>query len=269
VTARAQASGEAEVTARACVALFGASNLTLSFARVVALLRARHRAPLEVISAHGHGRSYGLASSVLGRELPGILASGAWRALATPRSPPADALLTDIGNDVMYGADAPTIAGWVEECVERLREHDARVVIVRLPLASLEQLSHARFAVARAVFFPTRRLELEVVRERARALDARLVAIASTHEVKLVEPRREWYGLDPIHIRRSARDAAWRTMLGAWDPAGAPTGAARPSIADRWALARLRPESRRLFGRAQHRDQPSVVLADGTTIAAY
>ena len=39
-----------------------------------------------------------------------------------PRLPPADtaALVTDVGNDILYGAPVASILDWVEECVERL-----------------------------------------------------------------------------------------------------------------------------------------------------
>jgi hypothetical protein len=254
---------------RRAVLLFGASNLTLSFARAIAKLRAAQRGPLDVIAAYGHGRSYGLTSRVLGRELPGILACGAWSALAATRSGTIDALLTDIGNDIMYGQDVATVAGWIEECVERLRARGARVVLSRLPLASVERLSRARFAVARAIFFPTRRVALDVVRERTCELDARLREIACAHGVRSIQPRSEWYGFDPIHIRRAARDGAWTELLGGWDASAEPARGARLTLVDRIALARLRPAERRMLGRVRTRAQPAAVLTDGTTVASY
>jgi hypothetical protein len=253
---------------RSAVVLFGASNLTRSFPRVIAMLRAA-RGPVDVIDACGHGRSYGLTSSVLGRELPSILDCGAWNALAATRSAQIDALITDIGNDIMYRREAATIAGWIEQCVARLRERDARVAISRLPLASLDSLSHARFAVARAIFYPTRPVKLEVASAIARELDAHLRAIARAHGARLVDARREWYGLDPIHIRRSARDEAWGTLLGAWESSAPARAPSRLSVGDRIALARRRPERRRTLGRLQTRAQPSAILSDGTTIASF
>src|SRR5439155_11570702 len=110
--ARGRAGSGDRVSAR--VVLLGASNLTLGFPMLVSELRAWLGSPVEILCAHGHGRSYGLASRVLFRELPGIVECGLWRALASAPARPTLALLTDVGNDIMYGRDVEEIAGWVE-----------------------------------------------------------------------------------------------------------------------------------------------------------
>jgi hypothetical protein len=251
------------------VVLFGASNLTRAFPRVVAALRAEEPRS-EILSAHGHGRSYGSASTFLGRELPSILACGLWRALEHSRPERTDALLTDIGNDIMYGTDVATIAGWIGECAARLTRHGARVAIVRLPLASLERLSRLRYEIVRALFFPTRRLAFETALERARELDARLPALAEQHAVALIETEPHWYGIDPIHIRSREQNAAWTKLLSGWN--AAPTNAserARLTWRERAELSLARPDRMRRIGRVQTKEQPCVVLDDGTTVAIY
>ena len=60
-----------------------------AFAQIVATLQSADSAPLEIFAADGHGRSYGMASRVLGRELPGILECRLWETLASrPAAPP-------------------------------------------------------------------------------------------------------------------------------------------------------------------------------------
>ena len=51
----------------------GASNLARGFGALVAATRAAWGGPFDVVSAFGPGRSYGMASSLLGRRLPAIL----------------------------------------------------------------------------------------------------------------------------------------------------------------------------------------------------
>jgi len=41
--------------------------------------------------------------------------------------------VTDIGNDILYGADVGQIAEWVEECLTRLRGKCEQIVITELP----------------------------------------------------------------------------------------------------------------------------------------
>jgi len=224
---------------RTRVVLLGASNLTLAFPLVVGRLRACFPGPLEILAAIGHGRSYGQSSRVLSRELPGIGACGLWDALAQgDRGEPREtvALLTDLGNDVVYGSEVDAIAGWIDASLARLANVGARTAIVRDPL------------------------------------DERVLAIARARAASVVDQRGDWYGFDPIHIRRSRRAEAWKTLLAGLLPVerqgfdGLP-GALPP--ADRARLRRARPQWRRLLGREQRRSQPSAELLDGTTIALY
>ena len=252
------------------VVLFGASNLTRAFAQIVAQVRAQQTEPVELLCAHGRGRSYGLASTFLGRELPGILECGVWRALDERGAERTDALLTDIGNDIMYGAHVDAIAGWLDECLTRLTDHGAHVAITRLPIAGIERISRLHYEIVRTLFFPTRHIALETAIERARSLDASVARLAEKHSAALIEADPHWYGLDPIHVRWSARKDAWPKMLSSWDPAArAHHERATASFEDRLAVVRCRPEKMRRFGRARSCAQPSALLADGTTIALY
>ena len=99
----------------------GASNLTRGLHIVLATARAEWGADVELLAALGHGRSYGGRSQFVGRSLPGILESGLWPQLS--QMPPARTLglITDVGNDILYGYSPPQILTWVNEAVDRLR----------------------------------------------------------------------------------------------------------------------------------------------------
>src|ERR1043165_8514894 len=91
------------VTPSRRVILLGASNLALSFPTVVATVRQTWSEAVEIMAAMGHGRSYGQDSSVLGRKIPGIFPCALWQDLQNRPPLPTSALLTDIGNDILYG----------------------------------------------------------------------------------------------------------------------------------------------------------------------
>ena len=93
------------------VVLLGASNLTRGISTAVETTRRAVGGPAEYFIAMGHGRSYGARSRVMGRGLPGITECGLWGALGDDHSP-TYALLTDVGNDVAYGASVDTITGF-------------------------------------------------------------------------------------------------------------------------------------------------------------
>lgn len=255
---------------RARFVLLGASNVTLGFPWIVGCLeQIAHDA--DVVAAFGHGRSYGKTTRVLGRELASISDCGLWTALERAAPQPTYALVCDVGNDIMYGADPATIASWVERVIERLESHSARVAIAGLPIASLSELTPRRYRALRSILFPARHVDFEDALARARDLDARLATLARAHGSTMLVPERDWYGLDPIHIRRRARSRAWKQWIEATVPhdlAGAIVTA--PPRRERHVAAwRLVPEERRLFGRLQTRAQPSVQLKGPLRIALY
>jgi hypothetical protein len=258
-----------ETPPRSRVVLLGASNLTLAFPRVIARLCEILPVPLDVLAAIGHGRSYGRPSRVLFRELPGVVECGLWRALETGPERDTRAFLTDFGNDLVYGAGVDEIAEWIALILRRLAARGARATLVRLPLTSIERLSPLRFSLARGIFYPSHRIDLATIRARASALDARIRSLAVEHGATLIEPRADWYGLDPIHILRAKRDEAWNALLAPLAERKAPAGSTRLRGPDRREIARMRPERRRWMGREETRPQPCARLLDGTVLSSY
>ncbi len=239
------------------VVLLGASNLTRGFGTVVSLARARLGSPLEVLAALGHGRSYGTVSRFLGRTLPGIGGCGLWRGLERASAAPTHALLTDLGNDLAFGAPPERILGWVRACLDRMG--DARVVVSGLPLDSLRRLEPWQFYLWATVFFPGHGLRREQILAGAAELEAGLRQLARERALELIESRLEWYGADPIHLAGNRALDAWKAILGPW-------GDAEP---DPRAVPLPAPEWRRVCGLARSCPQPGATLRDGTTISVY
>ena len=119
----------------------GASNLARGMGSAVAVACETWGPQVEVVGAFGPGRSYGMPSSLVGRTLPGILECGVWSAL--DGLPPARtrALVTDVGNDILYHVPVPRIVSWVDEAVARLGALTDDGVITGLPLARIRLLS--------------------------------------------------------------------------------------------------------------------------------
>jgi hypothetical protein len=250
------------------VVLLGASNVAGAFPTLVETARRLCGGPLDVLTAFGNGRSYGQRSRWLFRELPGIAACGLWDALERRPAAPTVALLTDVGNDLLYEVPVPEILGWVEACMDRLGRAGARVVLTPLPLPGIRTVSPATYHLLRTVTFPRCRLDLAAMLARAEELDRRLRDLARGRGLLLVEPRAEWYGFDRIHLRRGAWPTAWPEMLSAWSN-GAPPAAATLSFGHWLSLRLLAAEQRWLFGLERRRSQPAATLPDGTTLALY
>src|SRR4029434_11112532 len=126
-----------------------------------------------VFRSLGHGRSYGARSSILlgARALPGILECGLWQALERSRQQhthlPTFAMITDVGNDLIYGSGPQKVVGWVEECIERLQSVRARIVMSALPIDSIRAVRRWQYAIVKLAMYPTR--ELTYVDALARA----------------------------------------------------------------------------------------------------
>jgi hypothetical protein len=250
--------------------VLGASNVARALPTVVRLARSAWDGGLEVMAALGLGRSYGLRSAVFFRALPPIVDCGLWAALRAAPAVDTRAVVTDVGNDIIYGAEPEQILGWVDTCLTRLREAKAEVVLAGLPLPRLERLSKAGYHALLSIVYPLhRRLPLRVALERARVVDAELGQLARRHGAILVAPPLEWYGLDPIHVRPGRWRTAWSAILFAPD-AGVPvTRRARRRGPAAVRLYTLPPQRQWLFSREFRRSQPALTLPDGGTISLY
>lgn len=260
-------ASSAEFPSRRVVVL-GASNVVRCISTVVETAQLVLDGPVDFFAAIGFGRSYGMTSRVLARSLPGIIDCGLWSDLACRPRAPTFALLTDIGNDIVYGADVERIAGWVEQCLERLTPICERIVITELPLDSVSRLGPLRFHLFRTCFFPTSRISFHDARSQSQSLNSRVVDLANRYGASIKVPKREWYGFDPIHIRMRYWPIAWQEILSAWRD-DVHQQRAKGSIIRWLKLHRQRPLSRQMLGIHQQRDQPTCKLRDGSTISLY
>src|SRR5687768_11679526 len=237
------------------IVALGASNLTRGFPTVVAASRSAFGPDVEIFGALGLGRSYGMESRVLARTLPGILACGLWSALSARPPATTRALITDVGNDIVYGASPEQILEWVETALRRLSAVTGDIVVTGLPLDSIRCLSPARFIAFRTLFFPRCRLPFAEVSVAVERVHDGLAGLAVRYGARFVAHRPEWYGFDPVHIRPGRWSSAWEEILGA--------GVARAGAMETLRIHTLRPERQRLFGIELVRPQPGAHLAGG------
>lgn len=250
------------------VVLLGASNLTRGLPSMLQATQARWGVPLDFMAALGHGRSFGFKHRVLGRSLRGILHCGIWSALR--ERPPADtaALITDVGNDIVYGAPVNEIANWVDECLQRLLQFTNRIVVTELPVASICSVGRQKFFVARQILFPKSRLKFEDAIEKTIQLNQRLVELAEARKVTVVGHDAGWYGIDPIHVRRRFMPTAWNRFLAHWNEQDVRCDP-HLSLFSRVKLRVAIPEERWLFGMHQRKKQPVIRLSSGTCVSLY
>lgn len=250
--------------------ILGASNVTRGAATVAATAGRLLGTPLELLIAAGRGRSYGCWSRILARGLPPILDCGLWAWLE--RGPaPSHALVTDVGNDLLYGQAPERILLWVETCVARLRAMGTEVTVGRLPTERLERLGPKSYELARLVLVPRqRRIPFEEMLARIAAVDEGLASIAVSRGARSVVPSGAWYGIDPVHVKVACCPEAWRTLMASWarDEHVAPVrGSALAAV----RLAATLPQHGTMFGArfGEAGGAPGSVQAAGVTVRLF
>ena len=177
-------------------------------------------------------------------------------------------LVTDVGNDLLYGASVGTIVSWVEQCLENLAGTSDRVILTELPLENIARLNFSTFFLMRSILFPRSRLSLAAAREMSVELNERIENLASTFGATLIKPDMGWYGVDPIHIHRRQRDDAWQKILLPWKT-DQTNGADSPLRVQRIPLRKCRPHLRWIMGVEQRRSQPALRFPSGTRVSFF
>ena len=265
---------------RPLVVAIGASNLSRGLSRLVTVANQWAGGPVDLAVAAGHGRSFGANSRVWNRRLPSVLGCGLWRSLDrlladnTAADRPRVAVVTDIGNDLLYGFSVEQLASWVDETLLRLRQRGFCVAVTRLPLASIAGVGPFRYRLLKTLFVPGCPLALEQIKEWSAAIDQAVVRLATAQAAAVIDQPAGWYGFDAIHVRRPQLTELWRTAAATWGvdagrtrpPAGRPS--AHPWLT--WArVGAAAAEVRSLSHVMRFTPQPAVQLPDSTRVFLY
>jgi hypothetical protein len=175
---------------------------------------------------------------------------------------PARALVTDVGNDILYGFPPGQTLAWIDDAIRRLREHTGDIVVTGLPMTSIRRVSPAKFKVFCAVLAPSCTLPLHDVVERAAAVDAGLAKLAAEHGAQFVPLDPAWYGLDPIHIRRRHWRGAWQRILGT-------DVTLRAAPIEALRLYAMRSERESWFGKERRTAQTGRAFSSGARVWLY
>ena len=233
------------------------------------ILREKHDGPVDFMIAAGHGRSFGVDSSILTRRLPGILPCALWDALSVRPPLPTYALITDLGNDIFYNQSSASLSIWLTHMIARLESMHALVVLTSLPIENALKISPRQYAFVRRLFYPGCSLTLTEALTIAREFDLTARACAQSNSLPLIPLPARWYGWDPLHVQPRCWPEAWATILAPWSSSGTTTVRAAPSVRRAVYLKSRVPDSRFILGVHQRKRQPSGRLPDGSVISMF
>jgi hypothetical protein len=209
-----------------------------------------------------------VATRVAARRLPSILRSGLWRGLDRHGGEAPFALVTDVGNELLYGLPAEQVVSWVREGVQRLADRGATIAITRLPMAGIATVGAVRYRALRTFFVPGCSLSLADLKSATVRLDSELLAIAGDYGARIIEQPAHWYGFDTLHVRRRHLDDLWLAAYGAW---GLPVveSPVTSSVRDWLKIGTKAAEVRSLAGVMRFTPQPVLPLRTGGTLSLY
>lgn len=196
--------------------LLGASNLSLGWFALARHMQAcLHPRPMEIMVATGAGRAYRAAGGLLNVTYPPIESSEIFEA-ARRKSESGYrviALVTDIGNDIMYGVSAEQLIETMRQVFGQLRSVHADVFYTTLPAAFEKGIHPIWFYILRTLLLPASRVSYDEARAAIIQVNQYLREVASK-EGHLIPDVDRFLGFDEIHYGWLRAQHAWSHIAG-------------------------------------------------------
>ena len=191
--------------------LLGASNLSrgcFAFAEYMKACLYPH--PVEVLIASGPGRGYCAPGGLLNITYPPIGSSDLFE-VAQKKSEAGYqviALVTDIGNDIMYDVYAERLIETIQQIFDRLQSMNAEIFYTTLPVAFEKKVHPAWFYILRSLLLPFSRVSYNTATAGIIAVNQFLRKSTSLH-CHWIPDMDRYLGFDEIHYGRLRAHHAW------------------------------------------------------------
>ncbi len=196
-------------TASILCILLGASNLSRAYHGFVKYLeRCLHPRPVRFLNALGPGRGYCAPGGVLNIVYPPIGACGILDKACMAREEPILALVTDIGNDIMYDIPARQIIDRLDKLFAKLKARNAVVLATLIPRYLEKEMDDFHFRCLRAAFFPNSQVEMLSATAAVREINSFLQSEAAGR-ITLISDLEDFYWFDKIHFSPIKMHKAW------------------------------------------------------------
>ena len=196
--------------------LLGASNLSLGWFALARHMKAcLHPRPMELMVATGPGRAYRASGGLLNVVYPPIQSSEIFEA-ARRKSESGYrviALVTDIGNDIMYGVSAEQLIETMRQVFGKLRSIHADVFYTTLPAAFEKGIHPVRFYILRTLLLPSSRVSYDEATAAIIQVN-KFLREAASKESHLIPDLDRFLGFDEIHYGWLRAQHAWSHIAG-------------------------------------------------------
>lgn len=195
--------------------LLGASNL----ARGYSLLN-RHISKClgdsntEFLNALGPGRGFCARGGMFNFTYPPIQDCRILEAAEKKTNDARAVLITDIGNDLMYGISADTLIECLDSLIERMLLWNAEIFLASIHVNMKKDVSPATFFILRFIFYPGSKVTYEETDSFITKVNSYLEEKARKNEkVHLITGMESYAGLDKIHYSMLKTHLAWSQVI--------------------------------------------------------
>lgn len=191
--------------------LLGASNLSCGcFAFARHMKACLHPRKVEVLIASGPGRAYCISGGLLNVTYPPIQSSEIFEVahIKSQSGYQVVALVTDIGNDIMYGVSAERIIETVQQVFVRLQSMNAEIFYTTLPIAFEKGDHPIRFCILRSLLFPRSTVTYTEAVAGIIEINQYLKKSVAEHR-RLIPDMNRYLGYDEIHYGWLRAHKAW------------------------------------------------------------
>jgi len=196
--------------------LMGASNLARGYSALAkCLVRCLAPHPVEILHALGPGRAYCAEGGIFNITYSpigacGILKSARGRAKRVRR---VIALITDIGNDIMYDVPLSEITSCLNTLMQKLDALGADVFVNPIPLDFFKDVSEHQFRLLRSVFYPHSTIEYSRAGESVDGVNG-FLRDSAAGRIHLLPSAKDFSGVDKIHYSIFHSHKAWSEVAG-------------------------------------------------------
>ncbi len=199
--------------------LLGASNLARGYSALTRKI-SHNILQVEFVNAMGPGRGYCARGGFFNFTYSPI---GECRVMESAkayaeRGSRMAVLLTDIGNDIMYGVPDPSLIKCLDSLIEKPLQWNAEVFVTSIHVDVSKDMGKASFKLLKAIFYPKSPVTFEQADAAVKKVNHYLVEKSRQSErVHLVSGLGAFCGVDKIHYSLQKSHLAWsrvaNTML--------------------------------------------------------
>ena len=179
----------------------GASNLARSFHGLkYCIERCILPRPAIFMHAMGPGRGYLSRGGILNTVYSPILNCGILEAARNKKIKDqlVVALITDIGNDIMYGVSSEKIIDGLQYLINTLCEFKTNIFITSIPVDLENDISELHFHIIRQIYFPKSSVEYSQALNSVNAINA-FILKSSNPNISVINDLKPFCGIDKIH----------------------------------------------------------------------